>query len=326
VNQSSLNRTSVVLASIVAIAVVSASVAASNRSSGDSWTYGVGFTVEGVKVNGTLTYAYVGDGPLEVNGTPLDAHVMKVSGVFSGSELDASVNVSVTGLIDGYRYESSDGHGILGEEVLLLVNVSTGYEGFWVASSMEIGSIVMYSAPLLSTFDPDNPEVVVAWNQSVEVFEVESCDGESSSYEKESSSLMTFNITAERLDEPLETEAGAFDTHRITISGDSGMTIMWYSEEVGNFVRTEVYDSSDSEPVIVSELTDFDYRNADDGPLLVLAAASVILATAVLVLVLVMAFRRRLGGVQTETQEAVDAQPPNEAGQTVVGPPPDDEV
>lgn len=288
---------------------------ASERSSGDSWTYGIEFHVEGIPVDGTLVYSYVGYDAIEANGTSIPVHVMKVSGSFSGSELDAAVNTSVTGLVDGYAYESEVGYGVVGLDVRTVVNISIGYDEFSTGWSYETGNTILLDEPLLSPFDPDSPEPTSMWNQTIRVDVSETYDDGTVDDADESTSIVTYHVACERMDAPLETGAGTFDVHMITITGGSEMVVVWYSKEVGSFVRLELRDSADSDPSFVASLLCYDCKSADSIPPLALAVAGVILAAAVLALVLVTAFRRGRRVGERDVDVPLDPVPQTETGE-----------
>ena len=267
-------------------------VDALERSSGDYWTYAVVFSVADVQVSGTLTYTFIGEEVLEVNGTYHDVSVMKVSGEFSGIASGPSYDTFLIGLFDGYRYESLGGIGLAGEDTALLVNISTGFDEFQLASFMEIRESVVYSEPLLSGFDPVNPDLNLEWNETVEAFSTSTYSDDSTEESDESTTMTTFNVSVAPSDELLETDAGSFSSRRISITDGSELDVMWYSEETGGFVRLESYGSADDDPVFVAELVSYEYDRTGDGALLVLAATCVVLSFAVLVVALVLAIRR----------------------------------
>ncbi len=244
---------------------------------------------------------------MEVNGTYHEVSVMKVSGEFSGFATGPSYDTFLTGQFDGYRYEALGGIGAAGEETALLVNVSTGFDEFQLASFMEIRETVVYSEPLLSLFDPLNPDLNLEWNETVEAFSTSAYIDDSTEVSDESTALTTFNVSVASSDELLETDAGAFSSRRISITSDSELEVMWYSEEVGGFVRMEFYDSADDDPVFVAELVNYEYDRTGDGALLVLAATLVALSFAVLVVALVLAIRRRRGRTPADVDESNSA-------------------
>ncbi len=288
-------------------------VDALERSSGDYWTYAVAFSVADVQVSGTLTYTFVGEEVLEVNGTCHDVSVMKVSGEFSGLVTGPSYDTFLTGLFDGYRYEALGGIGVAGEDTVLLVNISTGFDEFQLASFMEIRETVVYSEPLLSSFDKLNPDLNLEWNETVEAFCTSAYSDDSTEESDESTIMTTFNVSVASSDELLETEAGSFSSRRISITSDSELEIMWYSEEAGGFVRMESYDSADDDPLFVAELVNYEYDRTGDGALLVLAATCVALSTAVLVVALVLAIRRGRGRTSADVAQSHSAAPPEAA-------------
>lgn len=297
-------------------------VDALERSSGDYWTYAVVFSVADVQVSGTLTYTFIGEEVLEVNGTYHDVSVMKVSGEFSGIASGPSYDTFLTGLFDGYRYESLGGIGIAGEDTALLVNISTGFDEFQLASSMEIRETVVYSEPLLSWFDPVNPDLNLEWNETVEAFSTSAYSDDSTEESDESTTMTTFNVSVASSDELLETDAGSFSSRRISITDDSELEILWYSEEIGGFVRLESYGSADDDPVFVAELVSYEYDRTGDGALLVLAATCVALSVAVLVVALVLAIRRGRGRTSADVaQSHSEASPEASEADENAGPP-----
>jgi len=244
---------------------------------------------------------------LEANGTYHEVSVMKISGEFSGFATGPSYDTFLTGQFDGYRYEALRGIGVAGEETALLVNVSTGFDEFQLASFMEVRETVVYSEPLLSGFDPLNPDLNLEWNETVEAFSTSTYIDASTEVSDESTTMTTFNVSVASSDELLETDAGAFSSRRISITSDSELEVVWYSEEVGGFVRMEFYDSADDDPVFVAELVNYECDRTGDGALLVLAATLVALSFAVLVVALFLAIRRRRGRTPADVAESNSA-------------------
>jgi len=302
---STVRRRSIALAlPFLLLAFVSSGVDALERSNGDCWTYAVVFSVADVQVSGNLTYTFIGEEVLEVNGTYHDVSVMKVSGEFSGFAAGPSYDTFLTGLFDGYRYEALGGIGVAGEETALLVNISTGFDEFQLASFIEIRETVVYSVPLLSGFDPVNPDLSPEWNETVEAFCTSAYSDDSTEESDESTTMMTFNVSVASSDELLETDAGSFSSRRISVTDGSELEVVWYSEEAGGFVRMESYGPADDDPVFVAELVNYEYDRTGDGAILVLAAACVVLSSAVLVVALVLAIRRGRGRTPADVAQS----------------------
>lgn len=286
------------------LALTPSAVGALERSSGDFWTYAVAFSVGDVRVSGDLTYTFIGEEALEVNGTYHDVSVMKISGGFTGFASSPSYDTYLTGLFDGYRYEARDGLGVVGEETALLVNSTTGFDEFQLASFIEIRETVVYSEPLLSGFDPVNPDLNLEWNETVESSSTSAYSDDSTEENDESTAIIMFNISVASSDELLETDAGSFSSRRITITDGSDLEVMWYSEETGGFVRTESYRSTDDDPVFVAELVSYEHDQTGDGVVLVLAATFVVSSFVVLVVALTLAIRR---GRERPSEEAAQS-------------------
>ena len=284
-------------------------VDALERSSGDYWTYAVVFSVADVKVSGTLTYTSIGEDVLEVNGTYHDVSVMKVSGGFSGSAAGPSYDTFLTGLFDGYRYEALGGIGVAGEEIALLINVSTGFDEFQLASFMEIRETVVYSEPLLSGFDPVNPDLNLEWNETVEAFSTSAYSDDATEESDESTSMTTLNVSVASSDELIETDAGSFSSRRISITDGSELDVMWYSEEIGGFVRMESYGYADDDPVFVAEIVSYEYDRTGDGATLALVATLVALSFAILIVAVVLAIRRGRERTLADVTESHSAAP-----------------
>jgi hypothetical protein len=285
-------RSAALVLPLLLLVFMPSAVAAVERSSGDSWTYDVSFVVSDVPVSGALTYSFIGEAVLEVNGTHLSVGAFRLSGEFSGLVAGSAYEVSLNGVFDGYRYESLEGIGTVGEETVLLIDVSTGYEGFQLASFMEVRELVKYSTPLLSGFDPLDPGTATEWNETVEMFRLTEYADDSSSHSEESTAVVEFNVSVSSSSELVETDAGAFSARRISVSDGTERDVMWYSETVGNFVRIESYDSTDEEPVFVAELASYEFGPDDDGAVLVLAVVLVLASLAILILTLTLAVRR----------------------------------
>jgi hypothetical protein len=279
--------------SLLAIACSSLPAGAVDRSDGDYWRYEVRFTVADVPVNGTIVYTYVWDDVLEINGTSHDVNVIRLEGSFSGSKNDSSVGVWVTGLLDGHRYEAKEGMGVLSEQLNTIINMSVGYDDFQIATYIETGETTTYSEPLMSGFDPTNQGQTSAWNETMEVHRTDTYSDGSASYENDSAAMTVFNISVLPESDPVETPAGSFASDVITVSVGNELERFWYSEDVGGFIRMERYDSLDGDPSFVAELTSYEYGLGGEDTESTLAALSVVLASAVLAVTILMVAQRR---------------------------------
>lgn len=298
---------------LLAIAFATNPSDALDRSDGDFWRYDVLFEVAGVTVSGTVEYSYAGDLTIAVNGTPIVVSLIRIDGSFSGSENDSSIGVWVTGLFDGFRYETKDGIGIVGEALTTIANVSTGYEGFQVVTLIEATESVNYSEPLLSGFDLENWRVSAVWNETIEVQRTESYSDGSFSYENDSAVEFVFNVSSVPASAPFETEAGNFECSIITASDGITRDVFWYSEDVGGFVGMARYDLPSSTPSFTAQLSDYEHDSGSHevGP--ILAALGLVAASALLVSVVAVAIRRRVGTPPSVGTEA--AGPMHDGGQ-----------
>jgi hypothetical protein len=307
---------------LLLLAFIPSSTVAMERSNGDYWIYDVSFTVSDIPVSGSLTYAFIGESTLEVNGTHLSVGAFRISGEFSGLVAGSAAEVSLNGLFDGYRYESLEGVGIVGEEMILLVNISTGYEGFQVASFMEVREFVKYSQPVPCGFDPLDTTAGMEWNETVEMFSLNEYEDDSTSCSEASAAVVEFNVSVAEADESVETEAGSFSARRISISDGVGRDVLWYSAAVDNFVRIESYDATDEEPVYVAQLASYEYGSVGGGADLLLAAVLVVVSLAVLVFTLALAFKRAGMRALAEAGGEGDEEPEEAVGSSEVYDPP----
>jgi hypothetical protein len=80
---------------------------------------------------------------------------------------------------------------------------------------------------------------------------------------------------------------------------------MWFSQDVGGFVRTERFNGTGTSPVETLVLSSYSYDKGEDQ-LVVIVAVLLVVATAVLILMLVMAILRS-GRGQASTPEESEA-------------------
>ncbi|HIH01233.1 TPA: hypothetical protein HA259_04025 [Thermoplasmata archaeon] len=309
-----------VVASLLAMGCLSQPSLALDRTVGDTWVYDVRCSMAGVVVEGVMEYRYVGVTSVEVDGMTYETGVIRVDGDFSGYGDEFSYDVWVTGLFDGYVYESSDGIGIVKEELTTIANVSTGYEDFEIATLVETTESLTYSQPLLSGFDTEDWELTREWNETLTVFSFEAYSNGTVSSENESASESSFQFSAAPVPFPLETEAGAFPASMITFSDGGTLRIMWYSPEVGGFVRMERFDPPFSAPSFVAVLSDYEQGSGGDDLTLVLSMLGVGVALVVLASVVVVAVKRRTGGPPAgmpEDREGLSGPEPRDLGPDV---------
>ena len=285
-----------VVASLLATGCLSQPSLALDRTAGDLWRYDVCLSVAGVVVEGMMEYSYTGMTSVEVGDTTYEANVVKVEGSFSGTLDEFSYDVWVTGLFDGYIFESVDGVGIVKEDLTVIANVSTGYEDFQVSDSVETRESLTYSQPLISGFDPDMWEQTTEWVETLTVFSHEACSNGTAYYENESFAESSFQFSAAAVPFPLETEAGPFSASVITFSDGETLRMMWYSPEVDGFVRMERFDPPFSAPSFVAVLSDYEQGSNDDDVKLLLSMLGVGVALVVLASVVVVAVMRRTAG------------------------------
>lgn len=283
---------------LLMVSLAAAPAAAVDRRNGDFWTYTMSFDLpdfgsSGITTNGTLTYTCVDQDTVTVGGISYDVNVMRISGGTSGSVDFLGFEASLT--LGGYVYETVDGMATAKSDMITWTNMSFGLGTFQISSRTETETSTEYSPPLLLRFDPSKVELGDTWTEIVQSTSTTTSwvNGTVSGTPSSDSSTLTYSNVVSSARETLTTEAGTFETIKITSTDNDGDSeVYWWSPVVQNFVREDTYAQGSTSPVMTMALKDYS-TGSSVNMILVVALGGAVLAVAIAVLIVVLIMRRR---------------------------------
>lgn len=250
-------RRSVLAISLVAVLLsASCSTSALDRNEGDYWVYSMVLVVPGfgVEATGTLKYEFFAHGVVDIGDVMVPANIMRVTGSAGGSiEL---IDLSAELVFEGFVYETREGMSIVKSYLISWTNITWGSGDFAWPMNFANMSVSTYAPPLLSGFDPGNTLPGATWTETIEVRTLvyNMTLGEIESDEIDQTAI---SFTAHAQLETVSTEAGEFESLRITATDEGGSRIVfWWSDEIDLFVKAEAFVPDDSEPVVTLALED----------------------------------------------------------------------
>jgi hypothetical protein len=289
---------SVVLLSLV-LALGAAPAQGVSRENGEFWTYEMTLSGEimGVQaeLSGQVTYTARGEDTLVVDGTDASATVIGVKGSLSGSVYALDRNVGEADVsISGTQHEYIGTPGVLEENITTIsdVIIRAGYFSFTFHLHEQV-SVSTYPA-VLAEFDPENASVGDSWTRTVEESTTSTTweDGMVMNTTVLSSNL-TYSVAVAGT-ESVETPSGVYSALTVRVSdGEGSLDIFWWSSEVDNFVRYEVYGNGSEVPTMTMVLMDYGSSAAPDMTVYIIAGV-VIFAVGAAALALVL-IRNRPG-------------------------------
>lgn len=287
-----------VICVLLVMALAAMPAAAVNRSKGDYWTYtmsfdAMGFGALGLNTNGTLTYTCVDQDTITIGGTSYDVNVMRISGGASGGVDYLGFEMSVT--LGGYLYETLDGMALAKADMTTWTNMTFGTGTFQLSSRAEIETMTTYSPPLLSGFNPSTAEPGDIWTETVEstTTTTEWINGTMQGTPALDSGVLTYTNVVASAKETVTTEAGTFETLRITSTDSDGNSVVyWWSSKAQNFVKEDTYEQGSATPVMTVVLKNYS-TGSSISLALVAALGGIVLAVALVVLALVLLKKRR---------------------------------
>lgn len=293
-----MNAPTSVVCVLLMIAIAATPAAAVDRSDGDYWTYTMSFDLmdfgsSGVSTNGTLTYTCVDQDTITVEGISSDVNVMRVSGGASGGVDFLGFEASLT--LGGYIYETVDGIALVKADMIAWTNMTFGTGAFQLSSRTEIETVTKYWPPLLYGFDPSKVELGDTWTETVEssTTTTEWVNGTMRGAPAIDSSVLIYTNVVASAKEIVTTEAGTFETLRITSTDSDGNSVVyWWSSRAQNFVKEDSYDAGSSTPVMTMALKDYD-TGSSISLTLVAAIGGIVLVVALVVLALVLLKKRK---------------------------------
>jgi len=289
--------TSVVCVLLV-MALVALPAAAVDRSKGDYWTYTMsfdltGFGSSGINANGTLTYTCVGQDTITIGSTSYDVNVMRVSGGGSGGVDFLGFEASLT--LGGFLYETLDGMALAKADLFAWTNMTFGTGTFQLSSRTEIETMTTCYPPLLSGFNPSTVELGDTWTETVEssTTTTEWINGTIHGTPAFDTGILAYTNVVSSAKETVTTEAGAFETLRITSTDSDGNSeVYWWSTKAQNFVKEDTYEQGSATPVTTMVLKDYN-TGSSVSLALVAALGGIVLVVALVVLALVLLKKRR---------------------------------
>ncbi|MCU0852209.1 MAG: hypothetical protein MUC90_02985 [Thermoplasmata archaeon] len=287
----SMNRICAAIVAGIAFVIASTAMpaAAVDCGGGDFWTYATASEFLGLQVAGTMTYTYEDSRSTTIGSSEYDVNVLSVQGSVSGSgTIIVPYEVSIT--YGGYLYVTQDGMGIVKDDQITWTNTTWGNVGFQWAINAEEEIVTNFSPPMMSGFDTETSEPGDTWVETITIIEEY---WENGTLEDASSDEVTYAMAISTQTEVVETDAGAFDSLKITvIDDDDNRMVFWWSSDVGNFVQQFNYGPNEDEPSYTMVLTDFSYSPGLENVVLFIAIGGVVLVAALVVLALVMLRRR----------------------------------
>jgi hypothetical protein len=286
--------TAAVLLLAVLVALSNARAGSVERSKGESWTYEMSTNIElmGLEINvsGPLTYEYVGETPMSLDGLTYSSQELLVDGSLTGTiyALGATVG-SADVAISGTQLELLGTIGVLEEDLTTMADLTIGTGIVSFTYHFQTETIVTNSPPILADFDPETTPLGGSWtkdvlvNTTVRAFENGTAGNTTSSVATE-----TYQITVADSTELLEVPAGVFETTRIQVSDGSGdYDVIWWSSEANNAVIHEVHVNGSQDPSATFMLSSHTKGSAPSAlAYIAVGVAVLVLASVVLVLVL----------------------------------------
>ncbi|MDI6916235.1 MAG: hypothetical protein QMC80_00380 [Thermoplasmatales archaeon] len=216
---------------------------------GDRWEYSMSGNSMGTEMSGTMVMKVTGTGIISVNGTDYDVWIMKTSG-----------EISFTGYM-GSGTSTTNGTAYIQKTDLATVKTITDTEMTGTSSWGNTHS----SEHIETTYDPPKDDFdfpvkvgetwMVVTNETTYMSSTH--DGET--WEENYTDTITTNYKCISM-ETIHVPAGTFETYKIRSSEEDSeyYDIMYYSVDIGLFVKMENYDETD-EIVATAELTYYQY-------------------------------------------------------------------
>jgi len=287
-----------VVCTLLMTALVAAPAAAADRSNGDYWTYTMtldvsGMGSSGIHANGTLTYTNVGRDAVTIGGNTYDVNVMRISGGSSVGVDFLGFEASLT--LGGYIYETRNGIALAKADMLTWTNLTFGTGDFQLSSKTETETTSTYSPPLLSGFNPSTVEPGDSWTETVEFSTATSkwINGTMLGTPTLDTGTLTYTNVVSSAKETVTTEAGTFETIRITSTDSDGNSVVyWWSSKAQNFVKEDTYEYGSSAPETTMVLKDYS-TGSSISLALVASLGGIVLVASLVVLALVLLKKRK---------------------------------
>ncbi len=268
------------------------------RSKGETWTYEMSTTVElmGLEINvsGPLTYEYVGETSVTVDGTAYSSQELLVDGSLTGTVYALGTNIgSADVAISGTQMELSGTMGILEEDLTTIASLTVGVGVISFTYHFQTETIVTNTPPILAEFDPETTHLGDSWTEDVLVNTTfKTWENGTLANTTTDVGTETFQIDVSSSTEVLEVPAGVFETTRVQVSDGTGdYDVVWWSSEANNAVVHEVHVNGSQEPSVTLTLSSHS-PGSPPSALVYVALGVTVLVVASIVLVLVLMKRR----------------------------------
>ena len=273
----------------------SGTVLAVNRESGDSWTYQMYTELEvgefPLDMFGNVTYEFKAKDSLAMGLTETSVNIIGVEGELSGTAFVLGEPfVDAHAVMTGTQYETETGVGTVKEDMHWLVNTSIGSDALSWLTQTDIQTVVVYDPAFMSEFDPKSIDKDLEWSESIHI-NMTVYDWQNGTQTEVSNDrfIADFFFELDSTEDSITTPAGTFETVVITVTAENGdRDVLWWSEEVDNFVKTVSYYAGEEEAYESMTLSSFEEGSQGSTLLIIVAGvAFAVVATAVLVLVLI---------------------------------------
>jgi len=298
-----------VLPVVVALLAASLPASALDRNEGDYWVYSISVVVPGYSVSatGTVRYEFLSEGTIVVNNTEVSANVMRVTGSAAGSVSDIDLSVSI--VFEGYVYEDPAGMGVLRSDLTYWTSVTWGSGPFALQIDSANRSADTFIPSLLAGLEPGEATFGASWIEDIRVESV-TYNLTTGAAMSSDTYLLTASCSAGAELETVSTGAGEFEALEITATeSGGGVVVCWWSEEIAQFAKLELYSEEASEPVMTLTLKDYGVTARTDV-LVFVAVGGVAFIVALVALALVMVRRRPPKTASQDAQPLELLQPP----------------
>ncbi len=281
----------ILLSSLLALGTASAQGV--SRENGEFWTYEMTVSEEimGVRaeMSGQIIHTARGEGSLSIEEEDVSTTIIGIEGSLNGSVYALGQSVGGAEVsISGTRFDLIGTPGVLEENTTTIsdVTISAGSLSFTYQLREQV-SVSIHPA-VLAEFDPDVAIVGDSWTRTVETLTTSTAwvDGVATNTTVLSSNL-TYSVAVTGM-ESVETPSGIYSTLVVRVSdGEGGLDIFWWSSEVDNFVRHDVYRNGSDARSSTMVLVDFGSSDSSDMTVYIIIGVVVfVVGAAVLALVL----------------------------------------
>ena len=177
---------------------------------------------------------------------------------------------------------------VASDDAITYSNTSLGEAVQFVVHSVS-ETVTSYSPPLLVKFDPDRTKPGDSWSETNSVNTTVRVNGTTV---LSTSQAVTYDVEVASSKETITTQAGTFDTLKITVTRTGGSrTVSWWSSGAQNFVLKKEYTPLSTTPISTMALKSFEV-SAGAAILIIAAAGMAVIIVAVMILFSILSARR----------------------------------